>query len=61
MELPVTLKSVHAAKFAATSVAVNGSPVFQVTPGRTNSRYSVASALDSQRSSSRPSKVPRVV
>jgi hypothetical protein len=61
MALPSTLPSVQRAKLRTTSSAVKGSPLFQVTPWRTLRTYSVASALASQLSSRRPSKVPSLL
>ena len=58
IELPSTEVSHQRSMLCTTSWAVNASPLFQVTPGRTLSVYSVPSSLTSQPSSSMPRKVP---
>ena len=58
IELPSTLPSHQRSMFQATSSAVKASPLFQVTPWRTFSVYSVASSLTSQPSSSIGWKLP---
>ena len=52
MELPSTFFSHQRLRLKATSSAVKSSPLFQVTPLRTWSTYSVASSLTSQLSRS---------